>query len=576
MTAWWADNQQRLESERTAIGELADASEWLHDVAWSFDNEFRMQVVFEIRLAHGVFPLRLIYHNTFPDTCPSVQPQDPSRMSGHQYGSRDLCLEIRPDNWLPAFTGANLIESAYNLLTEETPDEDGTVTAAPSAHNVPDTIASRHAVSRLYLSQSQFDMLRDETPDIAAGNLWVVWCGESFVIAHLAQASMGDWRWNDQSLPVALAEDAGRHSCVIAKTKVPRAALLGMAKKEQLFDLLGVDLSLDEASFWLFVVPEDGLPILYRQIEDVDGLIKYRTIMAPTDTASRSGELGTLLSSLRVTIIGLGSLGAKIAVSLARAGVGRFDLVDDDIIHAGNLERHDCDLRDIGLHKVDATARRIKLVSKEVNVTARKVSIGAQVSPTEMAAVNGALSDSDLIVDATANPEVLNHITSISLRSGGSVVWGGVYAGGIGGYMARSREGHEPTPHAIRQALNEFYDGVDDPPPVPAGAGYDGEDQAEIYVAADPAVSSVAAHISGLALDTLLKNDPSDYDDPVYLVGLKRAWIFESAFHVQPISVDAPIRMRTSSTVKSAEQEEFVNDLVKKKLDEIVDQSENA
>ena len=263
-------------------------------------------------------------------------------------------------------------------------------------------------------------------------------------------------------------------------------------------------------------------------------------------------------------------------VDSARAGVGRFDLVDDDIIHAGNLERHDCDLRDIGLHKVDATARRIKLVSKEVNVTARKVSIGAQVSPTEMAAVNGALSDSDLIVDATANPEVLNHITSISLRSGGSVVWGGVYAGGIGGYMARSREGHEPTPHAIRQALNEFYDGVDDPPPVPAGAGYDGEDQAEIYVAADPAVSSVAAHISGLALDTLLKNDPSDYDDPVYLVGLKRAWIFESAFHVQPISVDAPIRMRTSSTVKSAEQEEFVNDLVKKKLDEIVDQSENA
>lgn len=575
MTAWWTDNHQRLELERTAIANLTEASDWLQNVAWSFDNEFRMQVVFEIRLAHGVFPLSLIYHNTFPDTCPSVEPQDPSRMSGHQYGLRDLCLEIRPDNWLPAFTGSDLIESAYGLLTEETPDENGTITAAPAAHNVPDTIASRNAVSRLYLSRPQLDMLCNESPDIAAGSIWIEWCGESFVIAHLAQASFRDWAWNDGTLPKALSEEAAKHSCVIAKTKVPRKVLLDAAKKEQLFDMLGADLSLDKASFWLLVVPADGLPILYRRIEDVDGLIKYRTIVAPDDTVSRAGDVGALLSSLRVSIIGLGSLGAKIAVSLARSGVGYFDLIDDDIIHAGNLERHDCDWRDVGLHKVDATARRIRLLSKDIDVTARRVSIGAQVSPTEMAAVNGALSDSDLIIDATANPDVLNHITSISSRSGSSVIWGGVFAGGVGGYMARSREGQEPTPHAIRQALNDFYDGVDEPPPMTAGIGYDGEKEDEVYIAADPAVSSVAAHISALALDSLLEIEPSDYDAPIYLIGLKRAWIFESAFHVQPITVDAQIRMRTTPNAKSAEQEEFVKDLVKKKLDEIVDKSEN-
>lgn len=576
MSAWWADDHPRLEAERAAIKALTEKTDWLHDVEWSFGNDFNMQVVFEVRLVHRIFPLRLIYHNTFPSTCPSIQSYDGTYVSSHQYGSSDLCLEIRPDNWLPEFTGARMIQSAHDLLHIERPDENGIVKAAPSAHNVPQTIESRSASFRLYLSSNEFLMLNNnETPKLFYGQLWQQW-GMSHLISYLAEASHDDWSWKNDSLSSALGKEASVRPCMILKSTKTVQTFDAVTTKDELLSTLETSVDLDESTFCCLICPTEGLPILFQKLENREELIRHRTILAPNETESRNGDIQERLAETRIGIVGLGSLGSKIAVSLARAGVKRFDLIDDDILHAGNLERHDADWRDIGLHKVDSTSRRIKLVSGSAQVTARRVSIGAQVSTTEMAAVDGALNGCDVIIDASANPEVLNHLSAISSLSGNSVIWGGIYAGGIGGYMARSRLEHEPSPHLIRQALNEHYEGIEEKPPVVANQRYGGLISDEVFVASDPEVSLMAAHLSNFSLDTLLKNEPSQFDMPLYLLGFKRAWVFESAFHVQPIAVDAPIRKRKDPNLKSEDQENFVGELVKKKLDEIANQSENT
>lgn len=569
MIVWWSDNHPRLEAERAAITALSDRETWLENIAWSFDDCFRMQAVFEIRMDYGVFPLKLIYHSTFPNTAPSVRPVDPSRLSGHQYGNGDLCLEIRPDNWRPEFTGDELIQSAFNLLETERPDPEGIVKAAPSAHNVPETIAMRNTASRLYLSEKQLEMLRNEAPAFCAAKLWQQWCGVSYIIVHISELSQGEWSWKDKDTPATLGNEALTQTAVVVKTDKSERALKGVVTKQHLIDVLDIDPTLDEPAFYCLVVPSEGLPILFRQIADAGGMIRYRTLLAPSDQQNRGGDLKDQLEGLRVGIVGLGSVGSKVATSLARAGVGRFDLIDDDILHPGNIERHDGDWRDVGLHKVDLTKRRIELISNSVKVTARRVSIGAQVSPTEMATVDGALGDCDIIIDATANASVLNHLTAISLDASNSLVWGGIYAGGIGGYIARSRPERDPSPHLIRQALNDFYEGVDEAPPVPTGEGYDAHSSEEVYVASDSDVSLFAAYLTSFALDTICKSEPSDYDAPLYLIGFRRAWIFESAFHVQPVTIEAPLRPKKEPAIKDTAQSKFIDDLVKKKLHEI-------
>ena len=569
MTVWWTDNHALLAREREAVAALQARAEWLENVQWSFDDSVRIQIVFDIQMGNDHFNLKLTYHNTFPYSAPSVAPVDPSRLSGHQYSNGDLCLEIRPDNWREEFTGADMIESAFSLLERERPGPDGSIVPAPSAHNVPETINIRQSTFRFYLSEAQCTALSQEAPNFASANIILQWCGENFFVAHLRQLTHEKWSWSNNELPDALRRVSSEFVATVVKTSKSPRELATLTRAEQLIDYFGTIPDQSEDVFSCIAVPSDGDPTLFRKFADIDELIVYRTVRAQNDAIVRTGESHGQLAGIRVGVVGLGSLGSKVAVSLARAGVGRFDLVDDDLLHPGNLERHDGDWRDIGLHKADLVKRRIELVSNRSRATARRVSIGAQVSTTEAAGVNGALSECDVIVDATANPRVFNHLTAIAMSANSSLVWGGVYAGGIGGFIARSRPGKDPEPLVVRQALNDFYDTVEVAPPLPFGDGYAASSGDAVLVASDPAVSVVATHLASLVTDCALRTEPSNYDYPLYLIGLERAWIFESAFHVQPISVNVCARAPKPASEPEEAQVTFVGQLLKNKLDEI-------
>lgn len=71
-----------------------------------------------------------------------------------------------------------------------------------------------------------------------------------------------------------------------------------------------------------------------------------------------------------VIICGCGSVGSLAALDLARSGVGRFLLIDDDILSIENLCRHQCGLADVGRFKAQAVADRIRLINPlaDINV----------------------------------------------------------------------------------------------------------------------------------------------------------------------------------------------------------------
>lgn len=76
-------------------------------------------------------------------------------------------------------------------------------------------------------------------------------------------------------------------------------------------------------------------------------------------------------------ILGCGSVGSLVALELARAGIGNFVLVDNDILEYHNLCRHQCSISEVGEYKVDALKRRIL----EINPSAK---VEAIVSTVEM------------------------------------------------------------------------------------------------------------------------------------------------------------------------------------------------
>ncbi len=104
-------------------------------------------------------------------------------------------------------------------------------------------------------------------------------------------------------------------------------------------------------------------------------------------------ELQTKFSAAVVAICGLGGLGSNIAVSLARAGVGKLILIDFDKVDISNLHRQHYKACQIGRAKAEALAENLKEIAPYIQLETHTVKI------TEENAVR-LLHEADIICEA--------------------------------------------------------------------------------------------------------------------------------------------------------------------------------
>jgi hypothetical protein len=267
----------------------------------------------------------------------------------------------------------------------------------------------------------------------------------------------------------------------------------------------------------------------------------------------RLDESHAVLAARTVAVVGCGSLGSKMAVMMARSGVGSFLLVDDDIIFPDNLVRHELDWRDIGTHKVDSLASKIQLANPKAVCATRQHRLGGQESSGSIESLLESLAKCDLIVDATADAAVFNYLCASVAISKKALLWAEVFAGGIGGLIARHRPQLEPAPATMRRAIENWC----------ADRGLPAERAANNYeggpglphIADDADVTTIAAHAVRMAIDTLIPRCPSAFPNSVYLIGLAKGWIFEQPFETYPIDVGAASKPESDQRLEPAEHE---------------------
>ena len=141
-----------------------------------------------------------------------------------------------------------------------------------------------------------------------------------------------------------------------------------------------------------------------------------------------AGKLGTdnlaLLAQKRVAVIGLGSGGSFVALSLAMSGVGHFVLIDPDVLETGNVVRHAADLRDVGKPKVEAVAELIRLRSPNAVVETHIGRIEAHLD---------ALDHLDMLIVGVDGEGPKYVINQACLARGLTAIYAGVYERGEGG-----------------------------------------------------------------------------------------------------------------------------------------------
>lgn len=132
-----------------------------------------------------------------------------------------------------------------------------------------------------------------------------------------------------------------------------------------------------------------------------------------TDIFSRNEgilECQQMLDSY-VVISGCGSVGSLVALELARAGVGNFVLIDNDILQYHNICRHQCDCRDVGKYKSDALSERIR----RINPKAKVVSIVGVLEQTSKEVFNdNCIGKNAIIVGCADNREADIYANSLA------------------------------------------------------------------------------------------------------------------------------------------------------------------
>lgn len=567
---WFFEDHQRVLQEREAIKQLTETVNWLAGACWTLtENALCLEADIQ---AHGkIYQVKMMYPTIFPNAPPIVSPRNSAeRWSSHQYGDSTLCLEWGPDTWHPNVTGAQVLESTYKLLDIENPQGTRPQETAPSRHQLSVGQELRNQPGRFLIEENLINYFK-RLPNDASGKFeyGILLQSETYIcLVYKFIPSSNTECWESQSIPYVL-EKCSNHTLkkmgYFLKTKSNIEDIqrkINAIRKKSLNEEKDIDT--------VILIDNNNFPQFFLNFSDHEKNIKFAPIYCNTHSTTERIPAKFKGLSKKVAIVGLGSMGSKIALSLGRTGVSHLRLIDHDIILPENFCRHTLDWRHVGEHKVTAISQVLSCITPDVEVQTSKLNLTGQESTSSLNGEIQRLGKYDLIIDATANPNVFNLLAAVAKIHSKPLIWGEVYAGGIGGFIARSRPQKDPDPHDMKNCYHNYVNEQNISPELSTIGTYTAENEnGTVIPASDADVSVIADHVTRLALDTLLEQEPSLFPYSMYIIGLAKSWIFEAPFTTIPIDCKA---VETEPTKFSPD---VITDNIKF-LTEVLEKSSNA
>ena len=120
-------------------------------------------------------------------------------------------------------------------------------------------------------------------------------------------------------------------------------------------------------------------------------------------------ELQKKFSSATVAVCGLGGLGSNIAISLARAGIGKLILIDFDRVDITNLHRQQYKVNQIGMNKTDALSENLKEIAPYIDLEIHTARVTEEIA-------SHLLQGADIICEAFDDAEAKAMLTNFVLE----------------------------------------------------------------------------------------------------------------------------------------------------------------
>jgi len=556
--------EARLIRECEELAGLAVASDWLEEPQFGKNADGLLTWSFDLLTGDRRIPMRLVFPALFPDLPPFVLPADSTvRLSQHQYGEGgELCLQYRPDNWHPDCKSTDVVRSARALL--EATLKDGGFSDVKSAHpaDLPSLLSG--CSRRFMLPPDTARLLRlrlaGHATDIRMTLERRVGVSE-VLVARVATIGL------DSGLRVPI-DGPGVGGSVVPGVlyRLPDIRQIPDLPPEDLKEFLYQYLPsrlrkwIESAGDMLVVISTGKREVLLRvRHYGLERMVELFHTFEPPKVKERRVH-GKMFRESSVCIIGAGSLGSKVAASLTREGVGQFMLLDNDILWSDNLVRNELDEMDVGHHKAVSLKHRLLRINPAAKVGALGMSLTSQSAVQHITQLSEIISTCDLVIDTTADSGVFRMAAAICTQKLKPLVWGRVYAGGLGGLIARSIPSEDPPPLTAASQLRAWCEekGMEPPEGREHNYGVQGDEDDEPLYASDGDVGVIANRLVRHALDALATTEMRVHPEPAYFIGLRKGWIFDHPFDTHPVIFDPQERWEKGGTSFAEERVERV------------------
>lgn len=556
------DQPLRMLQEKNELEVLAQTETWFIPTGWTQADDGNLALNFRLSLLKLDFAGVLVYPSLFPGTPAYILPQKHGEdWSAHQYGGAGvLCLEYGPDNWHDSVTGTDLVRSAYQLLAHEFVAVIlETSPATPSRHQQNIGQMLRFENKRFIITRELRKAL-NAMPDGSCQPLCscVTFLSGACTTIVTRFGEGDDNRIKDVPDGVEKGFFERQGWAVCDQRLIGMPTVTTVAELHTTLEKIGCwpwKDHLDDTCKSLLLIPPGGEPRAFTICGGENSLIwECKAVWGDLDDSPRLPNQFSTIGKERVAIVGLGSVGSKIAASLVRSGVRNFVLVDDDVLVPQNLVRHQLTWRAVGFHKVEGVAQELQLIAPDVQVMSKSFRLAGQENPKSSAELLDNILSCRFVVDATASADVFVTLAAICKKAKSTLIWGELFSGGAGALMARSRPNLDPDPLCVRNHINGCLEAF---PPAPdkRAKSYDLMADGEVIVAGDAEVSMLAASMTQFVLDAICAPEDTQFPFSAYLMGYKKYWVFEQPFMTIPIDCTMALVTKTDSVPMNQEEQ---------------------
>lgn len=353
--------------------------------------------------------------------------------TSHCYKNGSMCLKWGMDNWNSSITLTTLLDNLIELLEAENP--------LGNEHQYLESGDEQSFGQLLHYKDDNFLIVPYDIMNCCGK------CGKMTLNKKKCQSGKTVFYISkiDENEVSSINDSIENEEITYVKTQLSRNDLMKMNIND-IIEL--VEVKFDSK---VLLLTSDPCPIV---IDNCKTPYYFDYIVHDYEVNRRSGISSNVLNK-KITIIGLGSVGSRVFLDLARAGFNNFYIVDNDVMFPYNTLRHELTDINVGEFKVHELKNKvINEINKNAKIITSTLNMVGQESTIATDIFLNHCSSSELIIDCTADDNLLMLLNDVTLENNIPIISGTVIPGGLGNIILVKKK----EDCSIESILQSFYE----------------------------------------------------------------------------------------------------------------------